>query len=454
MTPEHGAANDAAVLLSALADPTVLVDDGGLIAAWNAAAAARFGLIDAHRGQPQASVLGGMSGSARRLSLAGRGGSLLVWHADPLDPDDLVLQRQDALGRLAGGISHDIAGKYTALLGYAGIMAAEPGVPDDLVSTATQLEAIATDTLSLIRNALEFARHQGGDVGLVSVAEVVERVMELVAHPLTNMEHRSNVPASLAPVQADPVALHQALVAIMLNAVEAMGGEWARGATPAVGRIVVTGSEFDDAAGHRIRLSILDSASRLSDEERRTLFAGSGSSRSTRDLVVARALIQQAGGRLTCEPVATGNRVVVEIPVAGTVLPPEPQVPELGVSEPPLILICDDEPLIRGLMVRFMDRQGHRTIEARRGGEALEILDAGAVALVIADQTTPDMPGAELYLRAIARRPELAARFILMSADPGSAEVAEFAARTGVPVLAKPFDAVLLAQLVRDALGE
>ncbi len=60
---------------------------------------------------------------------------------------------------------------------------------------------------------------------------------------------------------------------------------------------------------------------------------------------------------------------------------------------------------------------------------------------------------ADLYRQSVSLRPELATRFVFVSGDPGSLQMAEFTRRTGVPVMPKPFDQGRLDKFIRDAVG-
>jgi signal transduction histidine kinase len=466
MTREIGVANAAGRLLEALATPAVLVDEDGVAVAWNAAAKERLGQGADLAGQPLDQVLGRQLQSAQRLELrAPVSGSLLVWPADEdgPGPETLALQREDAISRISGGIAHDLANPIAAILGLSSMVASDPSVPDDLRVLSRNLEESAARTHQIVRCLLDVARRRPAVAQLVSVGPLVRDVLELVTHPTLNMEVRVSVPDSLPQVAADPSQLRQAVLALLINAIEAQGGEWGKGAPQVHGRLLVSGREIDDDAGHRVRLAIEDGGPTLPEADRTALFSASGTARSGRDLVVARALIARAGGRLSVEPVAGGNRVVVELPAAGTALAELPApaasaepraanpVPAAG-DEAPVVLVCDDEPLVRGLLVRFMEREGLGAVEARSGREAIEILAARRVRMMVVDQGMPDITGVELYEAAVARQPDIASRFVVTSGDTATPELAEFAARTGVPILPKPFDHSRLAELVRRAV--
>jgi CheY-like chemotaxis protein len=115
------------------------------------------------------------------------------------------------------------------------------------------------------------------------------------------------------------------------------------------------------------------------------------------------------------------------------------------------LLLVDDDPAVRRVVGRALERFGYRVVYAADGAEALALLEqhGGAVDLVISDSNMPVMTGSELYraLRGSGRT----LRFLCASGGP--IEPIEEAADPRWRVLQKPFtlDELLLA--VREMLA-
>jgi DNA-binding response OmpR family regulator len=60
------------------------------------------------------------------------------------------------------------------------------------------------------------------------------------------------------------------------------------------------------------------------------------------------------------------------------------------------VLVVDDEPIVRDVVVRYLERDGHRTLEASTGEEARELLEREALSLVVLDVMLPGVSGLEL----------------------------------------------------------
>jgi len=84
----------------------------------------------------------------------------------------------------------------------------------------------------------------------------------------------------------------------------------------------------------------------------------------------------------------------------------------------PLILVADDDPRIRTLLRRRLQRAGFAVCEAGDGHEALAILARGAVSLILLDILMPELSGTEVVQRLRADPRFAPTPIILMTASP------------------------------------
>jgi DNA-binding NtrC family response regulator len=118
-------------------------------------------------------------------------------------------------------------------------------------------------------------------------------------------------------------------------------------------------------------------------------------------------------------------------------------------------LVVDDEPTIRSALVRYLRRRGWEADEAEDGRAALKKLDPSAPSryhVVVSDLRMPRCSGVELHDWLAEHRPDLFARLILTTGDLASPAVRDFIARTTRPLVEKPFELAVLAQLI-DAVA-
>jgi DNA-binding NtrC family response regulator len=118
-------------------------------------------------------------------------------------------------------------------------------------------------------------------------------------------------------------------------------------------------------------------------------------------------------------------------------------------------LVVDDEPTIRSALVRYLRRRGWQADEAEDGKSALQKLGQAAprgYEVVISDIRMPDYSGVQLHDWLAENRPDLFAALIITTGDLTSPTLSEFVARTPRPLIEKPFELSVLAQLIEAVL--
>jgi DNA-binding NtrC family response regulator len=114
-------------------------------------------------------------------------------------------------------------------------------------------------------------------------------------------------------------------------------------------------------------------------------------------------------------------------------------------------LVVDDEPTIRTALARYLRRKGWEADEAEDGRTALRKLGSSApegYQVVVSDLRMPHCSGVELHDWLAEHRPDLFARLILTTGDLASPSLSEFVTRTPRPLIEKPFELAVLAQLI------
>ena len=116
------------------------------------------------------------------------------------------------------------------------------------------------------------------------------------------------------------------------------------------------------------------------------------------------------------------------------------------------VLVVEDEPQVRRLARRALERRGYTVLEAGDGAEALAVSDGrhAPIDLVLADAVLPEQGGRQVVDALRARRPGIAALF--MSGYAEDAVLRQHVAAAGAPFVQKPFTADQLAAAVRATL--
>jgi two-component system, NtrC family, sensor kinase len=141
----------------------------------------------------------------------------------------LQVEKLASLGRLAAVVAHEINNPLSSVVTYAKILLRRIGVREaspEGDQNAQYLESIASEASrcgEIVAQLLSFARHRGGEFTPVLLSSVVEKSVFLVNHKLemANVEVVQEL-TDLPSLKADAGQLQQALMALLINACEAM----------------------------------------------------------------------------------------------------------------------------------------------------------------------------------------------------------------------------------------
>lgn len=347
--------------------------------------------------------------------------------------------RVESVGRLAGGVAHDMNNILTAVRGFVDLAAQRlpPGGPvADLLRGAA---AAAEGGAALTRQLLTVASRQPGSPRVVDLTEVVRR-----AEPVLGRLLREDVELTLVlttaptPVSIDPGQLEQVLYNLAANARDAM---------PGGGRLVVSTrlDEADAADGARVVLEVRDTGQGIAPEHLDRLFEpffttkppGKGTGLG---LPTCYGIVRERGGTLTVDSQpGQGATFTVHLPRAPGPAEPLDAARAPRAPAPTLrgaVLVVEDEPLVREMLETCLRGAGLAVMTAPDGQAALDLLAAhdGPLGLLVTDVVMPRLGGIALAEQVRRLRP--GARILLLS---GYTEELEAASVAGDAFLAKPF---------------
>ncbi len=375
-------------------------------------------------------------------------------------------QRIEALGRLSGGVAHDLNNLLSPILGYAELLLEDLGPGDQRREAAEQILEAAQRARDLVRQLLAFSRRQTLEFRPLDLGQVVREFGKLLRRTIPeNVQIEMDLAPDLPTILADVGQLEQVILNLAVNARDAM---------PEGGSLIfrtrlvhITPEEAQATPGMRpgafVLLSVSDTGHGMDPATRQRIFEpffttkelGKGTGLG---LATVYGIIKQHGGGIWVDSeVGMGTTFRCYFPVVGGQLaplhPPSPSTtppPTLGGTE--TVMVVEDEPLVRRLAVRFLRRLGYHTLEAASGEECLALLDgySGPLHLLLTDLVLPGMNGRALAAEVQNRFRQV--RTLFMSGYASHVLNRQGVLEEGIAYLAKPFAFHTLAAKVREVL--
>jgi two-component system, cell cycle sensor histidine kinase and response regulator CckA len=392
---------------------------------------------------------------------------------DRLDEQFHQAQKLEAVGQLAGGIAHDFNNMLTAIKGYSELLLNELQPGTAAHAEASQIQRAAERAATLPSQLLAFGRAQPLEPRLFDLDALVAGTTALLEHLLSEAIELVVEPAAETIfVQVDSARVETALVNLALNARDAMpdGGTL----TIMTGVVELHEEEAREqqiAPGSYSVISVVDSGQGMDAETAARAFEpffttkphGEGSGLG---LASVYGTVRQSGGfvSLESEPGA-GTTINLHLPAANRPAgaPPRSEVgpsaaqasptAAAGPGEGRVVLVAEDEDVVRELVVRILRRDGYRVHAAARGTEALGLLNHldSPIDVLLTDMVMPGMGGRELAEQVLERRP--GTPVVFMSGYTEDAPTLD-AGRQPSSFLTKPFSSTALREAVARALPQ
>jgi signal transduction histidine kinase/ActR/RegA family two-component response regulator len=377
----------------------------------------------------------------------------------------LQSQKMEAIGRLAGGVAHDINNMLAAIKSSAEIVLEE--IPKESPHW-NDLEVILSACKrgeDLTHNLLGFARLGKYRREYINIENVVSEVQALLFRTIPKkIQITSQHEGTVRHIVGDPSQINQVLVNLVLNSVDAMksGGL----IVIRTQRIVLNASDdrvktMELEPGAYAQLEVIDTGEGMDAKTAARAFEPFFTSKSPGEgtglgLAMVYGTVKNHGGAvtLTSEP-NVGTTVTVLLPEHVTSSIPDtfrPIEKQRSPSSTRRILLVDDEPLIRQSIERMLRRLGHQVTAADGGRDAVEKLmkAPSAYDLVMLDLMMPVMDGEETF--EALRRIHADIDILLMSGYTKEAMADRLISRGAIGFVHKPFDFEEVTRLIHATL--
>lgn len=372
-------------------------------------------------------------------------------------------QKLESLGLLSGSVAHDFNNLLVGVLGNAEVALRDPTLSADTRQTLARIKTAAQRASELTTQLLAYTGKTSLIVRPLDLSAIAREMTDLVRMSVPKsarleLELASDLPA----FEGDGAQVRQIVMNLVTNAAEAMGtarGEIrvrtyrTTGAAPAT-----TGfGELEDGRTY-VCLEVTDSGVGMDEPTRTRIFdpffttkpSGHGLGLAA---VIGIVRAHRGAIRVTSEP-GTGSTFRVYFPATDRAVeqasePPSQEQPWRGSGT---VLVGDDEPRVRQVLVLMLRQMGFRVIEAATAPECLDAFRASPepVRVVLIDLTMPGGGGAEV-VRAL-RADGHDVPVILSSGYPEDTIGPELRGDPRLTFLEKPFDYDTFTRVLRRAI--
>jgi two-component system, cell cycle sensor histidine kinase and response regulator CckA len=373
------------------------------------------------------------------------------------------IQKMESIGRLAGGVAHDLNNLLSPILGYSDLMLTDPQMADSHKRSVTTIQSAGFRARDLVRQLLAFSRKQTLSVKPVDLNLVVKNF-----EPLLQRTIRENIRITLALsddpaiVMADIGQIDQVIMNLAVNAADAM---------PEGGQLTIETSRqrLDDVyaqnrqsvtPGLYVLLAVSDNGLGMDKETCENIFepffSTKGAHGTGLGLATVYGIVKQHGGNIWVysEP-KKGTTFKIYLPIS----------PDHAVQEPPVvetlsgsargaetILVVEDDDQVRQLACTILENSGYQVLAAQGGSQALKMAEAhqGEIHLMLTDVIMPGMNGKEVYAKARHIHPGL--RVLFMSGYTTNVIARHGILEQGIQFIQKPFSVSDLTTKIRQVM--
>ncbi|WP_207456358.1 hybrid sensor histidine kinase/response regulator [Azospirillum sp. SYSU D00513] len=387
-------------------------------------------------------------------------------------------QKMEAIGQLTGGIAHDFNNLVQGIVGSLELVGKRlsQGRTGEVERFLTGAMASANRAAALTHRLLAFSRRQPLDPRPVQANQLLASMEDLLRR---TMGERFRIDFVLAEglwlTKCDANQLENAILNLAINARDAMpdGGRL----TIETGNAQIGGNEIggngDGAArardlrpGRYVRIRVTDTGSGMTPDVAARAFDPFFTTKPTGQgtglgLSMIYGFCRQSEGHaaIDSEP-GRGTSVALYLPRHQDGEEPPDAAPEDPAEDPrgerpsasgEVVLVVEDEAVVRGLIVELLEESGYRALEAADGPDGLRLLQSRRrIDLLVTDMGLPGLNGRQVADAARRDRPGLPVLFMTGYAE--NATLAEGFLEPGMELITKPFAMDALAARIRAML--
>jgi two-component system cell cycle sensor histidine kinase/response regulator CckA len=332
-----------------------------------------------------------------------------------LEKQLIHVHKMEAVGTLAGGISHDFNNILGVILGYTEL------AYNELLETKRKkyLDHVITAAdraKSLVEQILAFSRQGEQDLKPIAVATLVKETAQMLRASIpSTIDIQVKVTSETTTVRANASHIHQLVMNLCTNAAHAMRGMGGVLSVELENVYVNQGRVLDLVTGSYVRLSVRDTGSGIEASLINRIFDPFFTTKKTGEgtglgLSVVYGIVKTYGGGVTVESaIGEGTLFQVYLPSTANMPPKEENDPVPIPRGKEHILLVDDEKELVDIGEKMLKSLGYAVSKGSNADEALDLFRKNPLRydLLITDMTMPGKTGLALAAEIRAIRPSL-----------------------------------------------
>ena len=385
-----------------------------------------------------------------------------------LEQQFLQAQKMETVGRMAGGLAHDINNFLTAVRTSAELALMDTSDPQNVQANLERILKAVERTSSLTRQLLTFSRKEIIRPEFLDVNEVIEGLFDMLSKLLgEDIRLETILRRDVGTIFADRNQLEQILVNLAVNARDAMPTGGVLQIETDMTR--VEGGDFPEKigleSGEYVIISVSDTGEGIDPKIISYVFdpffttkprgQGTGLGLST-----VYSIVKQNGGHISIySEQGKGTTFKIYWPVSHEKDGQYSEASDLErgklqdlASKGETILVTEDDPIVLETVSSLLESLGYKVFRAKDAQEAIEIakLYAGTIQLLFTDVVLPEMNGKELYERIKEEIPGI--KVLFTSGYTENIIARHGVLEHGVSFIQKPYELSTLAKVIREVL--
>lgn len=376
----------------------------------------------------------------------------------------LQAQKMEAVGRLAGGVAHDFNNLLTAMLGYCELILTSSDTPEPIRRDVEEIEQAAQMGADIAAQLLDLSRRKVLRPEVLDLNEIVTSMQPMLKR-LSGDDVSLNTSLSPRPctIEADRSQIEQIILNLVVNARDAMpsGGDIQIATRNVEVSEKLASKSLQLTAGRHALLTVTDSGHGIDPAIKERIFepfftTRTGSRATGLGLSTVYGIISHYKGHVAVDS-EPGQGTSFSVYLPESMREPIPMARARAatrwLSGKETVLLVEDDPAVRRLARRTLEKYGYSLIEAGNGSEALRLIrdHKGVIDIMITDVVMPGMDGRQLADRLLSQKPDM--RVLYMSGYMGEALARFGDLRSNEDFIPKPFRPDELVAKARELLN-